>query len=54
MFHQEHNNPQKDISSEYWRVERSCRFFQTEAIDVAAAVAVDFGDKEFLEGLAFG
>jgi hypothetical protein len=47
-------NVQYYVLCKYWRVERSCRFFQTEAIDVAAAVAVDFGDKEFLEGLAFG
>jgi hypothetical protein len=38
----------------YWRVVPSCRFVESEFIDIAAAVEADFGSEEFLEDYAFG
>jgi hypothetical protein len=32
----------------------SCRFVESEFIDIAAAVEADFGSEEFLEDYAFG
>jgi hypothetical protein len=37
-----------------WRVVPSCRFVESEFIDIAAAVEADFGSEEFLEDYAFG
>jgi hypothetical protein len=39
---------------ENWRVVPSCRFVESEFIDIAAAVEADFGSEEFLEDYAFG
>src|SRR5665213_2395176 len=36
----------------YWRVVRSCSFFQFETIGIAASVEADFGGEEFLEDCA--
>jgi hypothetical protein len=46
-----------DNNREYvfnWRVVPSCRFVESEFIDIAAAVEADFGSEEFLEDYAFG
>jgi hypothetical protein len=40
--------------SNHWRVVPSCRFVESEFIDIAAAVEADFGSEEFLEDYAFG
>jgi len=37
-----------------WTVVHSCRLFEFEQINVAAAVQADFGGEEFLEDEAFG
>jgi hypothetical protein len=38
----------------YWKVVRSCGFFQSEDSGVAAADKADFGGQEFLERKTFG
>src|SRR5665213_448061 len=52
----EHGLLPADLASEmevpYWRVVRSCSFFQFETIGIAASVEADFGGEEFLEDCA--
>jgi hypothetical protein len=42
------------VMNNNWRVVPSCRFVESEFIDIAAAVEADFGSEEFLEDYAFG